>query len=107
MRASNADRARSVRSRQSIREIGREFQMTLQSPGDRHPFASRSFNFTDGRGERESRESKRELPNDRRSRPALCSDETTGSHRTPADASDPDGHERLLRHLIRLHGLFS
>ena len=81
--------------------------MTLQSPDDRRPFASRSFNFTDGRGERESRESKRELPNDRRSRPALCSDKMAGSQRTLADASDPDGHERLLRYLIRLHGFVS
>ncbi len=49
----------------------------------------------------------RELPNDRRSRPAPCYDKMVGSHGALAGASDLDGHERLLRHLIRLHGLVS
>ena len=49
----------------------------------------------------------RELPNDRRSRPAPCNDKMVVSHGALAGASDLDGHERLLRHLIRLHGLVS
>ena len=47
----------------------------------------------------------RELPNDRRSRPALCSDKMDGSHGALAGDSGLDGHERLLRYLIRLNGL--
>ena len=46
----------------------------------------------------------RELPNDRRSRPALCRDKMDGSHGAPVGAWGLDSHERLLRHLIRLHG---
>ena len=47
----------------------------------------------------------RELPNDRRFRPAPCNDKMVGSHGALTGASDLDGDERLPRHLIRLHGL--